>query len=179
MNWNETALKNNLAEATENCLNLATTVPDATFFDNSNGKWSIAENLMHLDVSAKRLAGAMSLSKEDLAAKFGTATKPSRAYETIPENYYATASQKAIVAPPAFAAIQTADTTRASVVEGYTKSHAFLAAALANFTEDELERYQIPHPVLGLLTVREMIYFTVFHIGHHQKAVDRLVAAHA
>jgi hypothetical protein len=179
MNWNETMLLKNLFEATENCFNRATSVPDATFFDNSNGKWSIAENLMHLDVSAKRLAGAMSLSKEDLVAKFGTATKPSRPYEDIPTIYYAAANQKAIVAPPAFAALQTAETTRASVVEGYTKSHAFLAAVLSNYTEDELELYQIPHPLLGLLTVREMIYFTVFHIGHHQKAVDKIVAAHA
>jgi hypothetical protein len=177
--WNTTALEKNLAEAAETCLNLATSVPDAAFFDNSNGKWSIAENLIHLDVSAKRLAGAMSLSKEDLAAKFGTATKPSRPYEDIPTIYYATASQKAIVAPPAFAATQTADTTRASVVEGFKKSHAFLAAALANFKADDLEKYQIPHPLLGLLTVREMIYFTVFHIGHHQKAVDRIVKVHA
>jgi hypothetical protein len=179
MNWNETTLKNNLIAATESCLNHATSVSDAIFFDNSNGKWSIAENLIHLDVSAKRLAGAMSLSKEDLAAKFGLATKSSQPYETIPENYYATASQRNIVAPPAFSVMQTAETTRASVVEGYTKSHAFLNAALANFTEEELEKYQIPHPVLGLLTVREMIYFTVFHIGHHQKAVERIVLAHA
>jgi hypothetical protein len=179
MNWNEKTLKNNLTEAAKNCLNLATSVPDSIFFDNSNGKWSIAENLIHLDVSAKRLAGAMSLSKEDLAAKFGTATKPSMAFEKISEIYYATASQRAIVAPPAFAATQTAETTRESVVEGYTKSHAFLAAALANYSEEALEHYQIPHPLLGLLTVREMIYFTVFHIGHHQKAVDKIVVTHA
>ena len=175
MNWNETTLKNNLISATETCLTLATSVPDTAFFDNSNGKWSIAENLMHLDVSAKRLAGAMSLSKADLIAKFGTATKPSRAYEDIPTIYYATANQRAIVAPPAFSALQTAETTRTSVVEGYSKAHAFLVAALANFTDEELEKCQIPHPLLGLLTVREMIYFTVFHIGHHQKAVDRIV----
>jgi hypothetical protein len=179
MNWNETMLLKNLFEATENCFILAKSVPDATFFDNSNGKWSIAENLMHLEVSAKRLAGAMSLPKADLAAKFGTATKPSMAFEKISEIYYAAASQKAIVAPPAFAAMQTADTTRASVEEGYTKSHAILAAVLSNYSEDELEHYQIPHPLLGLLTVREMIYFTVFHIRHHQKAVDRIAAAHA
>jgi hypothetical protein len=179
MNWTKTALKKNLMAATDNCLTRATSVSDDVFFDNSNGKWSIAENLIHLDVSAKRLAGAMSLSKEDLAAKFGIATKPSRAYEAIPETYYATASQGAIVAPKAFAVMQTPDAIRESVVDGYTKSHAILTTALANFTAADLEKYQIPHPLLGLLTIREMIYFTVFHIGHHQKAVDRIVKAHA
>jgi hypothetical protein len=178
MNWKKETLIKNLAEAGDTCLNHAASVSDAVFFDNSNGKWSIAENLIHLDVSAKRLAGAMSLSKEDLAAKFGMATKPSMAYEQIPEIYYATASQKAIVAPPAFAAMQTPETTRTSVVEGYTKSHTFLAIALSHFTEEELEKYQIPHPLLGLLTVREMIYFTIFHIGHHQK-VERILKAHS
>ena len=175
MNWNKILLNERLEAAVNSCLTAATSVSDTIFFDNSDGKWSIAENLTHLDVSAKRLAGAMSLSKEDLVAKFGTATKSSRACEEIPTVYYATASQRAIVAPKAFAVVQTADMTRASVVEGYAKSHAFLAAILANFTEEELELYQIPHPLLGFLTIREMIYFTVFHIGHHQKAVDKKI----
>jgi DinB superfamily len=178
MNWNKALLNEHLQTAMHDCLTAATSISDAVFFDNSNGKWSIAENLIHLGVSAKRLAGAMSLPKEDLIAKFGTASKPSRDYEEIPTIYYATANQRAIVAPPAFAATQTAETTRASVVEGYSKSHAFLTVALSNFTDEELEKHQIPHPLLGPLTVREMIYFTIFHIGHHQKAVDRIVAAH-
>jgi hypothetical protein len=34
-----------------------------------------------------------------------------------------------------------------------------------------LDDYQIPHPLLGLLTVREFLYFTHFHTLHHTKTM--------
>ena len=36
------------------------------------------------------------------------------------------------------------------------------------FSEDEIDTYILPHPLLGKLTIREMIYFTIYHVEHHQ-----------
>jgi hypothetical protein len=30
----------------------------------------------------------------------------------------------------------------------------------------------LPHPLLGKLTLREMIYFTIYHVQHHHKLVQ-------
>ncbi|MBK7609450.1 MAG: hypothetical protein IPI18_20745 [Saprospiraceae bacterium] len=41
------------------------------------------------------------------------------------------------------------------------------------FSEAEIDRYLIPHPLVGKITMREMFYFTVFHAGHHQNNLIR------
>lgn len=42
-----------------------------------------------------------------------------------------------------------------------------LAAKIPAWSEAALDRYQLPHPLLGKLTVREMLFFTVYHNAHH------------
>ena len=39
------------------------------------------------------------------------------------------------------------------------------------WSEKKLDRYQAPHPALGKLTIREMLYFTIFHNVHHARLV--------
>jgi len=31
----------------------------------------------------------------------------------------------------------------------------------------------LPHPLLGKVTVREMLYFTIHHVQHHHALVER------
>jgi hypothetical protein len=177
MNSNKTLLNQHLQAATENCLNASTSVSDAVFFDNSNGKWSIAENLIHLAIVAKRFGSTFTMPKEQLA-NFGLATQSSRPFDGILAAYLK-ALEGMAVAPKAFVAVQTADDTRTSVIERYNNAHSLLGTNLMTFTEEDLDKYQVPHPLLGLLTMREMMDFIVFHLGHHQKAVNRIVKAHA
>jgi DinB superfamily len=173
----KTDLQDRLKTATADCLNATASVSDAVFFDNSNGKWSIAENLIHLAIVAKRFGSTFTMPKEQLA-NFGLATQPSRPFDGILAAYMK-ALEGMAVAPKAFVAVQTADDTRTSVIERYNNAHNILGANLMTFSEEELDKYQVPHPLLGLLTMREMMDFIVFHLGHHQKAVDRIVGRSA
>ncbi|RZL03090.1 MAG: DinB family protein [Pedobacter sp.] len=49
-----------------------------------------------------------------------------------------------------------------------------LMDAVKNWSTDELDEYCIPHPVLGKLTVREMIYFTSIHTEHHRQLLQNV-----
>ena len=40
-------------------------------------------------------------------------------------------------------------------------------AAVQRWPEPSLDRYQLLHPLLGRLTVREMLEFSVYHHAHH------------
>ncbi|NBX80802.1 MAG: DinB family protein, partial [Flavobacteriales bacterium] len=42
-----------------------------------------------------------------------------------------------------------------------------------NFTEDDLDKYVLPHPLLGKLTLREMLCFTIYHVKHHVEIIKR------
>lgn len=45
-----------------------------------------------------------------------------------------------------------------------------LRGALEQWSEADLDRVRMPHPILGPLTVREMLFFTLYHDGHHVEA---------
>ena len=46
---------------------------------------------------------------------------------------------------------------------------------MKNFTDAELDLYQLPHPALGNLTIRELLSFTIFHIEHHTRTIAKIV----
>jgi uncharacterized damage-inducible protein DinB len=47
-----------------------------------------------------------------------------------------------------------------------------LVAALERWSDRNLDRIQLPHPILGKITAREMVFFTIYH-GHHHIAAAK------
>ena len=45
--------------------------------------------------------------------------------------------------------------------------NAQLLKKVENWKESDLDKYVLPHPLLGKISLREMLYFTDFHILHH------------
>ena len=52
--------------------------------------------------------------------------------------------------------------------EDFTKQ---LWLAIGSWREQDLDRYVLPHPLLGKLTLREMLFFTLYHNYHHVRNV--------
>ena len=50
---------------------------------------------------------------------------------------------------------------------------------LAEWSESDLDTYAIPHPVLGLLSTRQMLLFVILHNEHHlqpdEKRAERII----
>jgi hypothetical protein len=45
-----------------------------------------------------------------------------------------------------------------------------IGAVKRNWGESELDSYILPHPILGKLTIREMLFFTLYHDTLHLSA---------
>ena len=48
-----------------------------------------------------------------------------------------------------------------------------LVSAAGGWSEGDLDRVRLPHPLLGTLTVREMLLFALYHGLHHVNSVAR------
>jgi hypothetical protein len=48
-----------------------------------------------------------------------------------------------------------------------------LTKGIAGFTEKDLDTIILPHPLLGKITYREMMYFTICHVLHHQALIKK------
>ncbi|MGH7601660.1 MAG: DinB family protein, partial [bacterium] len=50
-----------------------------------------------------------------------------------------------------------------------------LMGILQRWDENSLDKYLLPHPLMGKLTIREMLFFTLYHDVHHVNNVRKLL----
>ena len=59
----------------------------------------------------------------------------------------------------------------AEIMTAWTAATVDLQNALRRWPEAALDRQRLPHPIIGMLTVREILGFTVYHTAHHLRRI--------
>jgi hypothetical protein len=136
------------------------------FESTPNGKWSAGQNLDHLIRSIKPLQLAYSLPKFVLKLMFGKTNRPSRSYEELVLKYK-TKLEAGGRASGRFIPKAISFDQKNALVKIYDRQKHKLAAKIKKQKENDLDLYVLPHPLLGKLTLREMLYFTIHHNEHH------------
>ena len=57
-------------------------------------------------------------------------------------------------------------------LKNFKNQNEKLCTALMKWDDAKLDNYLLPHPLLGKLTLREMMFFTVYHNEHHLKIMQ-------
>ncbi|MBX7184626.1 MAG: DinB family protein [Vicinamibacteria bacterium] len=120
------------------------------------------------------MALALGLPRFVLRLRFGRGARASRSFEALREAYLARLAAGATAgrfAPSPQAAPEDAAAYRDSVLGSWRAANADLRARIARWDEEALDRHLLPHPALGTLTVREMLFFTLYHNAHHLNLV--------
>jgi len=60
------------------------------------------------------------------------------------------------------------------VINTFVATHQKLIAKISNWKDEDLDHFLLPHPLLGKITLREMLYFTDFHILHHNDLMHKI-----
>ena len=148
-------------------------ISESDFFQQPHPeKWSVAQNIAHLFEVSKPLVGLF--GKPELMEQFGRSNRSSQDYEGV-KNTYQTALKKPIPLLLVYRHINT-EGSQAEILSNYQSLTAKLLARAAQFSEADLDSYQIPHPLLGLLTMREFLHFTAYHTGHHYDIIEKIIA---
>ena len=142
--------------------------------------WSPADNVRHLNKSVSAVAGGLRVPKLLLRLRFGRAKAPSRTYAGLREHYRTRLAQGADAgrygpSSPLDAGGDPA-AARDRILAQHDEAVQSLIEGCARWSEKALDGYVLPHPLLGPLTVREMLFFTVYHNQHHVAVVQRRVA---
>lgn len=154
-------------------------IPTAEFFAPLGEAWSPAENVRHLIKSSRPLVQALTAPRLLLMLRFGRAKRPSMSYEELRATYDARLEQGAQAGrfSPERRDEPDHEAWRARIMSERDRVHHALVSAIGKWPEPSLDRYQLPHPLLGNLTVREMLFFTLYHEQHHRDVVDRRLRA--
>lgn len=131
-----------------------------------NGKWSAGQQLDHLIRSTKPLNLAFRLPGFIFPLLFGKMNRASRTFDELQLRYTATLAKGGKASgrfiPPV---INFEDAS--NKIRTYLKEKEKLIKNIQSFTELQLDTMLLPHPLLGKLTLREMMFFTIFHTEHH------------
>jgi DinB family protein len=146
-------------------------IPVEDFFARLGDVWSSSDNVDHLIKSTKPIAKAMRLPKVALQGMFGKAENSSRPYEEICQIYRAEIAKGAQASgrylPNQENPTEQAEAKKKELLDQWAKVSKELIAIADEWDENELDQYQLPHPILGKLTIREMLFFTIHHNLRH------------
>jgi hypothetical protein len=133
------------------------------------GKWTPIQQMSHISKSVAPVKLALTLPKFALRTLFGKANRPSRTYDELVARYK-NKLEAGGKSPTRFIPDSTCD--RRQLHQLLENNVAVLVRKMNRFSEQELDKYILPHPLLGKLTLREMLYFTIYHVEHHHAQIN-------
>lgn len=148
-----------------------TLLDEPAFMHAPNGKWTAGQQLDHIRRSIGPVALAFGLPSFVLRLFFGKANRPSRTYEVLVEKYQGKLAAGG-KAPGPFVPQSISYIQRGYLSRQLQTLVKRLSRAVERTAESELDTLILPHPLLGKLTLREMLYFTIYHVQHHHKQVE-------
>lgn len=144
-------------------------MPDLQAHMAAPGKWSPAQQAEHLVKSVRPVTMALRLPKFLLPMLFGKSNRPSRTFEELVAKYQSKLAAGGTASRPFVPGVPR---SLPGVYRRLGHTVDVLCQQLERFSEAELDILILPHPLLGKLTLREMLYFTAYHARHHQLAVE-------
>ncbi len=136
------------------------------FETTPGGKWSAGQNLDHLIRSIKPLQLAYTIPKFFLKIMFGKANRISKTYDELVLKYKSKLAAGGRASgpfiPPAISFEQ-----KDGLIKKYESHKQKLISKIEKQSEEDLDKYILPHPLLGKITLREMLFFTIHHNEHH------------
>ena len=151
---------------------LSNSFEEARFFKQPHAeKWSVAQNLMHLIDVSKRIGG--SLKDPSVLAQFGTAERPSRDFDTIKNTYQTELKARQALGMP-YRHLDTEGVSKTELLNSFNEINQKLMDRTAQLSETDLDTLQMPHPLLGIMTLREMLQFTAGHVRHHFDIIEKM-----
>jgi hypothetical protein len=137
--------------------------------------WAPADQVRHLTKSIRAVTQGLRLPRVALLVLFGRSRR-SRSFEALVTDYKAALAgggRAGRFAPSAVDATEQNETGRARIMAYHAAAIDAFASALERWSDRALDRYRLPHPLLGSLTVREMAQFTLLHNVHHVNVAER------
>jgi hypothetical protein len=148
-------------------------IDEKKLFEKVSGKWNIAQQTDHLTIANTVTAIGFNTPKVAIKTLFGLSNRNSYSYDEVVFRYQSklTAGAKASFA---FQPKLSLFPNKKLLITLWNRSVDGLLKAVNAWNEDDLDSYQLSHPILGKITMHEMLHFTIYHVRHHLKLMQLL-----
>lgn len=146
------------------------------FMFSSGAKWTAGQQLDHICRATSLIPLGLKLTGFITRLLFGKPNRATMDYPTLVKKYstvLANGGKASGIYIPRKINFSSGERLKNKLLNHVER----INAALDRVPEPDLDHYLLPHPLLGKLTVREMMYFTLYHVDHHKaKAAENLLA---
>jgi hypothetical protein len=146
------------------------TLSEREFTSGPPDKWTTGQHLDHIVRSVAPVNLAFAFPAFVLRLLFGKNNRAPRTYDELVLKYQnklgagGRASGRFIPSTVPF-------TDRDKLIKKLEELVKSLNQRIPTKSEEQLDILLLPHPLLGKLTLREMLYFTLYHVEHHHKLI--------
>jgi uncharacterized damage-inducible protein DinB len=149
-------------------IEFCTEIDTTTFYFQPAEKWSIAQNVEHLVISANTTRLAFSLPKFVVKLYAGKPNRPSRTYDELVNKYKMKLQQGGKASGRFIPQKIREGPGQIAILETFKRAMTKLKDTIEKkWNDSQLDQYIAPHPLLGKITLRELCYFTIHHTYHH------------
>ncbi|MEO8394136.1 MAG: DinB family protein [Chloroflexota bacterium] len=158
-------------------------IPSAHFDHGTADAWAPANYLKHMLLAIKPFAKAITFPPDALRRRFGTSDRPSLTYAELVARYQARLDQGIraedfeSVMPTTFRIPDGTADLQSYLLDLWNEAHDRMIDGLGQWSEADLDAGAILHPALATITVREMLFFTLYHNALHWNDIRLAVAA--
>ncbi|WP_159948441.1 DinB family protein [Polaribacter septentrionalilitoris] len=131
-------------------------------------KWTVGQQILHLVNSLQTLNKALSYPRFFLKYKFGTCNREIRDYKTVADKYQEKLlvnQERAKVFNQKLKIPKQKDRDR--LLTQFQIQSKKLQYKVRKISDINLDTLLLPHPLMGKMTIREIIMWTAHHIEHH------------
>jgi uncharacterized damage-inducible protein DinB len=139
----------------------------------AEGKWTPGDIIGHLILSTKTVNNAFKTPKIILKTTFGKVKRSPYSYDEIKSSYHAVLL--GFQAPSNFVYNGVKEKGKSGMIQSFNIELENMNRHIDKWKEEDLLAYQLPHPVLGKLSLKEMIFFTIIHTDHHRKQIEAVM----
>ncbi len=169
---NKSEIQEQITEKHKQFIHLINSLSESEFLFAPELKWTGGQQLEHIILSITPLIKILRLPPFFLKIVFGKANRKSKNYEELVFKYRLKLEQGG-KAPAGFIPRKVLYTEKEIAVSNLQLVLKKLSSQVSKFSEEQLDLLVIPHPLLGKLTLREMFYFTIYHVQHHHESIIR------
>ncbi|MBC7888881.1 MAG: DinB family protein [Ferruginibacter sp.] len=145
------------------------------FMFSFQNKWTAGQQMDHIIRATSLLPLAFNLPLFIPGLIFGKVNRAPLEYDELVQKYLSKL-EKGAKATTIFIPKKVPYASRIKLAEKILRKISKINSAVDLISETELDHYLLPHPILGKITYREMLYFTMYHVNHHSALAKKYLA---
>jgi len=131
-------------------------------------KWSTGQHVLHLVQTSRLINKALSYPKFLVKYKYGTSNRPSRNYEEVAKRYNERLFENQEKARVFNQGLQKPIAKeRQQLIDSLQILNKKLQYKTNKLKNRHLDTLLLPHPLMGKMTLREIIMWSAYHTEHH------------